>query len=836
VADQPKVHPHIPSPETLLPLPEAALRLVQLVRDWLPYEPATGPAVFDARMGLLSAVEAAHRATSLVGQARVELASSGPFVCRGSGWQNAQLVLAWLNRLAEALRGLLTHLGWAGLWGADRLVIASEETKVDGKPIKEAEPAPGVALIVEPKSPHHVPSALLEAVQSAAERLRQELEPTAVVLAAGSALAPERSVPAPTQLNPFLARLAELAPRFEAGREAHPNVWMLVAAGDGESCPPPITLYMRAQCTVWRRWSSRPKLAPSNPEHDPLEPILLRRREGLAPPGPPLRPPSCDECAHLFGSAADLVAFIAAAESAGGLLDSTSSCPPVSELLAGTHLHSAPLPRWIGWVHATLKQHRPSLILRPPPTPDGIELYILDMDPWEASLLTIRLLLAQAVLQHGPSSSPPQRQDQQTAATITQARKMGNNRLDAAFRPILEAESTPSYEAVVALGHALAEARLYEFIGNCDNPGRGVLTAATRLHLPLTPEDQARVNDEAFIRGQLAQLDAGEAWLYARDNLRKFKKRVDQELADREWPVQNQTAHRDESHWKNRIAALRDGAAKAYAESKGQFWLAAVPADLQLGRCDQHDPACGTVTDGRVLLPWRSIKDLGSTDLGSNGAFNLLAFTVSPQAHEEFQRFLSFAAEAGAALIAHPPAWAHSVRRPGSPDETWVAALMFICPTTAAGVVENPGGCRLMTQPWAAAIKALRDWHTVPASQAKQGGEAAAMSSPAPTAEAKPPATSLATPPSTSDESAPEIDQEAQALALLFQHPDWSIQQIAEHLKVDRRTPYRWEKFRKAAEAAGRMKPRGRKDRRPHRGHKTSDGQIEAYSEDDEDE
>ena len=84
--------------------------------------------------------------------------------------------------------------------------------------------------------------------------------------------------------------------------------------------------------------------------------------------------------------------------------------------------------------------------------------------------------------------------------------------------------------------------------------------------------------------------------------------------------------------------------------------------------------------------------------------------------------------------------------------------------------------------------------------------------------------------------STPEIDLEAQALALLFQHGDWSIAQIAKHLGVGRQTPYGWPKFRQAAELRGILKPRSAKDRTRPRGHKTSDGRVEAYADEDEDE
>lgn len=84
---------------------------------------------------------------------------------------------------------------------------------------------------------------------------------------------------------------------------------------------------------------------------------------------------------------------------------------------------------------------------------------------------------------------------------------------------------------------------------------------------------------------------------------------------------------------------------------------------------------------------------------------------------------------------------------------------------------------------------------------------------------------------------APAIDLEAQAVALLLQQPEWSVTQIADELKVDRKTPYKWKKFREAAERCGKLKPRGAKDGNLRRGYKTRDGQVEAYAqEEDEDE
>jgi hypothetical protein len=88
--------------------------------------------------------------------------------------------------------------------------------------------------------------------------------------------------------------------------------------------------------------------------------------------------------------------------------------------------------------------------------------------------------------------------------------------------------------------------------------------------------------------------------------------------------------------------------------------------------------------------------------------------------------------------------------------------------------------------------------------------------------------------PTRREDTAGKIDLEAQALALLLRHKDWSLAQIADHIGVDRKTLYKWKDFREAAQLAGRLKPRGPKDRAPRRGHKTRDGRVEAYSEEDD--
>jgi hypothetical protein len=81
-------------------------------------------------------------------------------------------------------------------------------------------------------------------------------------------------------------------------------------------------------------------------------------------------------------------------------------------------------------------------------------------------------------------------------------------------------------------------------------------------------------------------------------------------------------------------------------------------------------------------------------------------------------------------------------------------------------------------------------------------------------------------------------EREALAIGCLFQHPDWSIPEIARCVGVNRQTLHGWPKFVKAAEASGRLKHRRRKGEggTRRRGHKTTDGRIEAYSDPSEDE
>ena len=76
------------------------------------------------------------------------------------------------------------------------------------------------------------------------------------------------------------------------------------------------------------------------------------------------------------------------------------------------------------------------------------------------------------------------------------------------------------------------------------------------------------------------------------------------------------------------------------------------------------------------------------------------------------------------------------------------------------------------------------------------------------------------------------INLETQAIALLIQHRDWSLGQIATSLGTHRTTIYKWPKFREAAQLAGRLKAREGKERQLPRGHKSCDGRVEAIAPD----
>ncbi len=215
MSDSPQPRTRIPPADALLPLPEAALRLVQLARDWLPW-PLSRDADYLARAEV---VNQAHAVAGLIGRAQQEMVPGiGPCVAVVRGWENDDLVLCCVNRLADAVRALLDDLGWAGLWGADGYSMASEGIRCGGKLLSEAGPAPGWAVIVESKSFCPVPAALLDAVEQAARLLYRELRPTIALMNAESSPpgAPKSPPKKPSKLATAMA-LLKLHPEWTVG-------------------------------------------------------------------------------------------------------------------------------------------------------------------------------------------------------------------------------------------------------------------------------------------------------------------------------------------------------------------------------------------------------------------------------------------------------------------------------------------------------------------------------------------------------------------------------------------------------------------------------------------
>jgi hypothetical protein len=167
-------------------------------------------------------------------------------------------------------------------------------------------------------------------------------------------------------------------------------------------------------------------------------------------------------------------------------------------------------------------------------------------------------------------------------------------------------------------------------------------------------------------------------------------------------PLQTSVTHQQ-------IATLQETAIREYAGTAESFWLAAGPSagnGLRVDRCNRDDPAAGAVRDGVMLLPWGCLRPLGSANLGDQGRYTLLSF--SRGGGEELERFHAFARQAGAVLVAAPPAW-FEVTVASDPVTTWVALLFFGSPTVGY-VSKQDGGGLLLTAPWAASLTAIRAW------------------------------------------------------------------------------------------------------------------------------
>ena len=215
--------------------------------------------------------------------------------------------------------------------------------------------------------------------------------------------------------NPFHAQLINVAPQFESGRRAHPNVWMLEAAyhlgsdawtvavqGLGpsgeyayqEPCPRPAVheLYMTALVMWMHRSRSRPLLSVSEAASSAR--LIVLRRSNPHPITPEVgKYNSWEQAIYLFGASEDVDAFSALAADAGALVDSTADCPPFNSHLEGICLHSDAVSQWCARVHAVIEQARPTCLWLSPPMRGGFEVRcLLDLDPWQASVLATHLL------------------------------------------------------------------------------------------------------------------------------------------------------------------------------------------------------------------------------------------------------------------------------------------------------------------------------------------------------------------------------------------------------------------------------------------------------------
>ena len=74
-----------------------------------------------------------------------------------------------------------------------------------------------------------------------------------------------------------------------------------------------------------------------------------------------------------------------------------------------------------------------------------------------------------------------------------------------------------------------------------------------------------------------------------------------------------------------------------------------------------------------------------------------------------------------------------------------------------------------------------------------------------------------------SPELAEALGKQERALVLLLKHPEWSVAKIAKTIGCDRKTPYKWEKFRQAFKVS-----KSGRDALP-RGEKSKGGDLEAW-------
>jgi hypothetical protein len=140
------------------------------------------------------------------------------------------------------------------------------------------------------------------------------------------------------------------------------------------------------------------------------------------------------------------------------------------------------------------------------------------------------------------------------------------------------------------------------------------------------------------------------------------------------------------------------------------FTLVAIPAGsnqdgARVQRCERGSPDTGQIRDGVFYWPFGSIHHFGTVTVSGRGAFALVALDEPSSPAVAFR---DFSGRAAATLLAAAPPWMSGCR-PAAAPTTWAAAVMFVAPSALISTVEQPTGARILSNPWAASIAALRD-------------------------------------------------------------------------------------------------------------------------------
>jgi hypothetical protein len=152
--------------------------------------------------------------------------------------------------------------------------------------------------------------------------------------------------------------------------------------------------------------------------------------------------------------------------------------------------------------------------------------------------------------------------------------------------------------------------------------------------------------------------------------------------------------------------------ARAGYASGGGLTIAAVPSRLgpdgtgiRVQRCADDSPDVGQIRDGVFYWPFPSIQNLGVAEIADLGRFVFIAMFRDAGAAQEF---VEFCGRAAAALLAVAPPWA-VINRPGPAMSMWPGVVTFLSPSARTHPIEQANGVRILHNPWAASIAALRD-------------------------------------------------------------------------------------------------------------------------------